>query len=349
MKVNGWKLGVSIPAFIFLTVAAAVFLFERAITTPMNTDVTGYRIVLKSGATMAFVARELSQSGIIPIPQPLTWYARLKGQAHKIQAGEYWIAPGMTPIDLVEMLVSGRVIQHPVTFIEGWTFREVLAGLATQAQLRSMTSGMSNQQIMAAIGMKGISPEGRFFPDTYLYTAGTTDLDLLMRSASRMQQFLQNAWASRDARLPYADIDEALVMASVIEKETGSEGERHKIAGVFVRRLQLGMRLQSDPTVIFGMGENYKGNISRADLKRLTAYNTYRIKGLPPTPIAMPGKASIEAALHPAEGDELYFVGKGDGSHYFSATLAQHRKAVEQYQRSGRKKDYRSRPAKSVH
>jgi UPF0755 protein len=349
VKINGWKLGVSILASIFLTVAAAVFLFERAITAPMNTDDAGYRVVLKPGATMDFVARELSKNGVIPIPQPLIWYARLKGLAHRIQAGEYWIPPGMTPVDLVEALVSGRVIQHPVTFIEGWTFREVLAVLAAQPQLQSKISGMSYQQIMAAIGMEGISPEGRFFPDTYLYVAGTTDLDLLMRSATRMQQFLQNAWVSRDAGLPYADVDEALVMASIIEKETGSEGERNKIAGVFVRRLQLGMRLQSDPTVIFGMGDNYKGNITRADLKRLTAYNTYRIKGLPPTPIAMPGEASIEAALHPSEGSELYFVGKGDGSHHFSDTLAQHRQAVEKYQRSGRKKDYRSRPTKSVH
>lgn len=349
MKIISWKLGISLLVSILLVVAAAIFVFERAITTPMDVKAPGYRVVLEPGATLGAVARELSQNGIILIPQPLTWYARFKGQAHQIQVGEYWIVPGMTPVDLVEMLVSGRVIQHPVTFIEGWTFREVLTVLSKQLQLRLMTPEMNNQQIMAAIGMEGVAPEGRFFPDTYLYTANTTDLELLNRSAIRMQQFLQSAWISRDIGLPYAGIDEALVMASIIEKETGSGGERKKIAGVFVRRLQLGMRLQSDPTVIFGMGEAYKGNITRADLKRMTPYNTYRIKGLPPTPIALPGKASIEAALHPAEGNELYFVGKGDGSHYFSATLAQHQKAVEQYQRSGRKKDYRSRPMNNVH
>ena len=349
MKYSHKKLAVWLLVALLASFAAVAFLFDRAISVPMNVGVTGSKVVITKGSSIRTVARDLSRENMIDFSQPLAWYARLTGQANHIQAGEYWLPPGITPAGFVEMLVAGKVIQLPVTFIEGWTFQDVRGALFRQSQLQSKTSDMSEQQIMTAIGVSGVSPEGRFFPDTYLYTAGSTDIGLLKRSAARMQQFLESAWQDRDQGLPYKTAGEALVMASIVEKETGSAGERKKIAGVFVRRLKLGMRLQSDPTVIFGMGEQYSGNITRRDLKRTTAYNTYRIKGLPPTPIAIPGKASIEAALHPAEGDELYFVGKGDGSHYFSATLAEHQKAVEKYQRSGRRKDYRSHPASSAH
>ena len=328
---------------------SAAFWFDRTISTPIKVGGQGFKVVLERGNTIASVAADLVEHKLIDWPQPLIWYARMTGQDRRVKMGEYWLTEGMTSVDLVKMLVVGRVIQYPVTFIEGSTFGDVRKVLAMQSHLEPRTSEMTAEQVMDAIGLEGISAEGRFFPDTYLYTAGTTDLDLLRRSADKMQKFLRSAWDAKAADLPYSRADDALVMASIIEKETGSAGERDQIAGVFVRRLQLGMRLQSDPTVIFGMGKRYKGNITRADLRRTTAYNTYRINGLPPTPIALPGKASIEAALHPLKGDALYFVGKGDGSHYFSATLAQHQNAVERYQRSGRSKNYRSSPARELH
>ncbi|MBV1914088.1 MAG: endolytic transglycosylase MltG [Pseudomonadales bacterium] len=348
MKNLFWKLIVLIMVALLSASVVLAYLFDRAISEPMNVGVKGTTVVVNRGSTIGSVAHKLAQQEIIEYTQPLVWYVRLTGQANLIQAGEYRLPQGINPVEFVKMLVVGNVIQLPVTLIEGWTFKDIRAALSRAPQLRSETSDMTAQQIMAAIGMNGISPEGRFYPDTYLYTASTTDMDLLMSASAQMQQVLASAWQRREQGLPYATADEALVMASIIEKETGSAGERAEIAGVFVRRLKLGMRLQSDPTVIFGMGEQYKGNIRRSDLKRTTPYNTYRIKALPPGPIAIPGKASIEAALHPAEGNALYFVGKGDGSHHFSATLAEHQKAVEKYQRSGRRKDYRSHPTRAA-
>lgn len=253
--------------------------------------------------------------------------------AHKLQAGDYRIQPGLSPRALLGKLASGKVIQYAITLVEGWNFRELRAALARDEGLVHTLGGMDDDEIMAALDRAGLHPEGRFLPETYHYTRGSTDLDVLRRSLLAMERTLAEVWAERDAGLPLQSADELLTLASIIEKETGVAHERPAIAGVFVRRLKLGMRLQTDPTVIYGMGSAYDGNIRKRDLETDTPYNTYTRGGLPPTPIAMPGRAALQAAAHPAEGDALYFVSRNDGTHVFSATLAEHNRAVDCFQR----------------
>ncbi|NQD79460.1 endolytic transglycosylase MltG, partial [Pseudomonas sp. CrR14] len=228
--------------------------------------------------------------------------------------------------------------------VEGWSFRQVRAALARQDKLELTLSKLSDDEIMAKLGQPGLNPEGRFFPDTYRYVRGMSDLDLLKQAHKRLQVVLDEEWANRSESLPYKNPYEALIMASMIEKETGVPEERGEIAGVFVRRLAIGMRLQTDPTVIFGLGERYQGRITRAHLREPTPYNTYTIDGMPPTPIALVGREAIHAALHPVAGKALYFVARGDGSHVFSETLDAHNRAVREYQLK-RRADYRSSPA----
>lgn len=294
---------------------------------PMPAD-----IVVQPGSGITDLARVLTRRGILSQPYYLIWLARWEGKATHIQAGEYELPVGLTPRALLDRLVQGKVKQYSLTLIEGWRYAEVMAALQRAPALEHRLGGLSSAQVMAALGEPEQHPEGRFFPDTYRYQRGMTDRSILRRAYHRMAQRLSAEWAGRQDNLPYGSPYEALIMASIIEKETGLASERSAIAGVFVRRLGLGMRLQSDPTVIYGLGTNFDGNLRRADLRADAPYNTYVKTGLPPTPIAMPGGGSLRAALHPAPGDALYFVARGDGSHEFSATLQQHNLAVRRYQ-----------------
>ncbi|NVD37140.1 endolytic transglycosylase MltG [Marinobacter lutaoensis] len=297
-----------------------------------------------SGTPFNRLAVMLEQQGVVERSLWLKLYGRLNPRMSRIKAGEYELAPGMTVLGLIGAMVRGDVKHWSIQFIEGWTFKDMRAALARAERLRKTTTDWTDEQVMAALGAAGEHPEGRFFPDTYLFTSADSDLDLLRRAYTRMESVLAEEWANRKDGLPYETPYEALIMASIVERETGVPEERDEVAGVFVRRLQKGMRLQTDPTVIYGMGEKYKGRIGARDLRTYTPYNTYRIPGLPPTPIALPGREAIHAALHPDDGDSLYFVARGDGTHKFSRTLAEHQKAVREYQLN-RREDYRSSPA----
>ena len=250
----------------------------------------------------------------------------------RLQVGDYAIRHGITPRELLSKLESGKVIQHRFTLVEGWSLRELRAALGKDEVLVKQASSLDDRALMAALDRPGQHPEGRFLPETYHYTRGMTDLDLLRRAGLAMDKAVADAWASRAAGIPIQTPEDLLTLASIIEKETGKASERPEIAGVFARRLKLGMRLQTDPTVIYGMGSAYDGNIRRSDLTTDTPYNTYTRSGLPPTPIAMPGREALLAAANPAPGDTLYFVSRGDGSHVFSATLAEHNRAVACHQ-----------------
>ncbi|MFW6258925.1 MAG: endolytic transglycosylase MltG [Halochromatium sp.] len=291
---------------------------------------------IRPGTRLRQLATRLTEEGLIEDPYffiALAYQQRLQGQ---IKAGEYALTEDMRPLDLLRLFASGRSILYPVTLIEGWTFRDAVASLADHETLQQELTGLSEREIMQRVGIDEPHPEGWLFPDTYLVARASTDVDVLKRAHERMQRVLHEEWQQRAEGLPLKTPYEALILASIIEKETGLAEERPDIAGVFVRRLQRGMRLQTDPTVIYGMGEAYDGNIRRADLRRATPYNTYVIDALPPTPIALPGRAAIHAALHPADGDALYFVSRGDGSHHFSSTLEEHNCAVRHYQLGGR-------------
>ncbi|MBL7249020.1 endolytic transglycosylase MltG [Alloalcanivorax sp. C16-2] len=305
------------------------------------------------GATFSGVLAAMRRDGLLGDPGEARlrrWGARLysafTGLDSRLYVGEYQLVPGDSLLTLLEKIDRGEVMQRSITLVEGWTFREWRALLEGLDGLEHETRGLEESEIMARLGLPDQHPEGWFAPETYFYTRGTSDLDLLRRALRRQQGILDEAWLSRDEDLPYDDPYQALIMASIIEKETAVPDERGRIAGVFINRLRRGMRLQTDPTVIYGMGEDYDGNIRRSDLRRATPYNTYRISGLPPTPIAMPGRDSILAAVRPAPTEDLYFVARGDGSHKFSRTLAEHQRAVREYQLR-RRSDYRSHPGPS--
>ncbi|MZR62030.1 endolytic transglycosylase MltG [Alcanivorax sp. DP30] len=310
-------------------------------------------VVVEQGAGLSQVLYNLQRDGLLGEGHNATLrrlgarlYSGFTGMDGRLHVGEYQLAEGDSLLTLLEKMDRGEVLQRSVTLVEGWNFRELRTRLAAQESLIHTLDGLSDQQIMEKLGYPERHPEGWFAPETYFYTRGTTDLTLLQRAMARQQQVLDDAWAQRADDLPYDDPYEALIMASIVEKETGVPEERGEIAGVFVNRLRKGMRLQTDPTVIYGMGERYQGNIRRSDLRRPTPYNTYTIFGLPPTPIAMPGKDAILAAVNPQATESLYFVARGDGSHYFSKTLAQHQKAVRDYQLR-RRNGYRSSPGAS--
>ena len=296
------------------------------------------------GSSFIEVVGRLESQGLVSDRLWLRLYGRLEPGQTRIKAGEYEFVDGMSRRDMIGAMVSGDTKHWYVQFIEGWTFKDMRAALARAERLEKVTGQWTTEQIMAAVGAEGEHPEGRFFPDTYAFTSSESDLDLLKRAFNRMETVLAEEWAAREEGLPYDTPYEALIMASIVERETGAPHERDQVAGVFVRRLQKGMRLQTDPTVIYGMGDSYQGRIGRKDLRTYTPYNTYRINGLPPTPIALPGRESIHAALHPDKGDALYFVARGDGTHKFSRTLSEHQKAVREFQLN-RREDYRSSPA----
>lgn len=251
----------------------------------------------------------------------------------RLKAGEYVFAPGATSNDILLLFASGKTRQYSITFPEGWAFKQVFQAIQDNPHLQHTLSEVEFKDVMAHIGSDKTHPEGLFFPDTYFFEKNTTDVELLRMAHQRMEKILAEEWQNRDQELPLHSPYQALILASIVEKETAAREERKQIAGVFTRRLQKGMLLQTDPTVIYGMGDDYHGDIRHKDLREPTPYNTYIIDGLPPTPIAMPGKAAINAALHPEPGESLYFVSRGNGHHAFSATLAEHEKYVDKYQR----------------
>lgn len=310
-------------------------------------------LIVERGSSLGRVIRELAERRVLERPLLLSLYVRVTGRGRHIQAGEYRLEPGLTPLQLLDVLEQGRVVTRSVTLVEGWTVAQARALLDKAPHLRALLKTVPPQALLARLGIDaqpGRSPEGLFFPDTYVYSSDATDRDILLQAYQRMQAVLAEEWAQRGADLPYHTPYDALIMASIIERETGVPAERSDIAGVFVRRLRRGMLLQTDPAVIYGLGSGFDGNLRRRDLTdRDNPYNTYVHPGLPPTPIALPGRAAIHAALQPEDGDALYFVGKGDGTHAFSATLAEHQRAVKKYQLGGRRADYRSRPPASSH
>ncbi len=302
------------------------------------------KVQIKAGSGFSSIAAKLQHQGLITNPNLWKIYARLTGKATRVQAGEYQFETGLSPVAMLDKLIKGEVIQHQITLVEGWTFKQFLQALAAEEKLEHKLTGLKPSEIMTKLGDETRHPEGLFFPDSYQFTLGTSDEDILRRAFKRLETILAEEWQQRAENLPYETPYEALIMASIVEKETGQPSERAEIAGVFVRRLQKGMRLQTDPTIIYGLGDSYKGNIRRKHLKQYTPYNTYVIPALPPTPIAMVGREAIHAALHPQAGKSLYFVAKGDGSHFFSDTLQQHNEAVRRYQLK-RVEQYRSSPA----
>ncbi|MBI5751420.1 MAG: endolytic transglycosylase MltG [Hydrogenophilales bacterium] len=304
------------------------------LTTPVPLPATPFEFSVKPGTTLRGVAQQLAQAGAVAHPFLFTWVARLSGKGTALKAGNYALETALTPWDLLQKLTKGDVTQNEVKFIEGWTFRQMRQALDRAPGLQHETQGLSPAEIMARLGFPEQHPEGRFFPDTYFFSSGMSDLALLARAHKLMHAQLESAWRDRAPNLPYVTPDEALIMASIVEKETGQASERPMIAGVFVNRLRIGMLLQTDPTVIYGLGETFDGNLRRRDLLADTPYNTYTRGGLPPTPIAMPGLGALQAALQPAETKALYFVARGNGSHQFSSTLAQHNQAVNRYQRN---------------
>lgn len=289
---------------------------------------------IEPGTPAQRVAGVVAASGVDVQPVLLYAWFRLSGQARQIKAGSYEITPGTTPRTLLSMLVRGEESLKSVTFVEGWNFRQVRAALQKAEALKPETQGLSTEAIMAQLGKPGVHPEGRFFPDTYTYAKGSSDLAVLKRAARAMDKRLEAAWALRSADTPLKTPDEALILASIVEKETGKPSDRPEIGGVFSNRLRIGMMLQTDPTVIYGMGEQFDGNLRKRDLLADTPYNTYTRTGLPPTPIAMPGKAALLAAVQPAQTKALYFVARGDGTSHFSSSLDEHNRAVNKFQRN---------------
>ncbi len=305
---------------------------QRFVESPLNI-VEDTTLDLIPGTSVSKLAQELKGRDWLSRPELLVLYTRWRGDAGRIRAGEYDVPKQTTPKQLLDLLVEGQVKLHSVTVVEGWTFAQMLDALQTHPSIKPELKGLEAHQVMAELGYSGEHPEGRFFPDTYRFPKGSSDKAILKQAYERMAGHLSDAWSDRIEGLPLKTPYEALILASIVEKETGLDSERPEIAGVFVRRLNKKMRLQTDPTVIYGMGDAYDGNIRRRDLNRDTPYNTYTRGGLTPTPIALPGLQSIEAVMHPADGTTLYFVatGKGDGSHYFSDTLAEHERAVQRY------------------
>ena len=288
--------------------------------------------LIRSGSNIKTIAQDLTRERLIDDPWLFILLARLQGLDTRVRAGEYSIADGTTADELLRQFTEGSSIQYSLTVIEGWTFRQMLAALARDPIIEHRLEGKTDAEIMAELGYAGEHPEGRFFPDTYRFPRGTTDIDFLRRAYQVMRNHLDREWEQRQSDLPLKSPYEALILASIIEKETAVPAERNLISGVFVQRLRRNMRLQTDPTVIYGLGPEFDGDIRFRDLRRDTPYNTYLRAGLTPTPIALPGLDSIRAALHPEESGALYFVSRGDGTHKFSNTLEEHNAAVRKYQ-----------------
>ena len=299
---------------------------------PVPIERSPARFKVERGAGVAGIARAAQQAGV-GVPTWRLWLAaRLRGDSRAIKAGTYEVAAPLTLAALLDKLVRGDVVLSELTVVEGWTFRQMRAAVARHPELSHDSAGLSDAQVLERVGAVEAQPEGLFFPSTYRFSPGASDIEVFRQAYRLMKRTLDDAWAARGPDLPLADAYQALVLASVIEKETGRDADRDKIAAVFVNRLRRGMLLQSDPTTIYGLGERFDGNLRKRDLLADGPYNTYARPGLPPTPIALPGKASIAAAVRPAPGDMLYFVARGDGSSEFSADLSAHNRAVARYQ-----------------
>ncbi|MGZ4959896.1 MAG: endolytic transglycosylase MltG [Methylomonas sp.] len=290
-------------------------------------------IEIHKGDSLDTVIQNLVAQNVAINPLRFKWFAYRKNLAQRLKVGEYVLAKDATSADILEALTAGKTRQYSITFLEGWSFKQIFQAINENPNLQHTLSGAELEEVMARLGSDKSHPEGLFFPDTYFFEKHSSDVELLKRAHDKMQQLLAAEWQKRDKQAPLENPYQALILASIIEKETAAAEERKQISGVFARRLKKGMLLQTDPTVIYGMGDDYHGDIRRKDLLEPTPYNTYVNKGLPPTPIAMPGKAAIVAAMHPEKGNALFFVASGNGRHAFSSTFAQHEKYVERYQR----------------
>jgi len=312
-------------------VGAEIWLNLRSLDEPLRIAAP-LTFKVPAGSRLARVAETLAARGVLARPRALVLYARWKGTASAIKAGEYEIEPGATPRDLLDKLVSGQVVLHSLTIVDGWRVQDLLAAMRRNPDVLA-TLPATSADVMEKLGMPGVNAEGQFLPETYRFAGGTTDLEVLRQAHAALARTLNTAWMNRDLGIPLHSIDELLIMASIVEKESGLPEELPKIAGLYLHRLKIGMRLQADPTVIYGLGDSYDGDLHTIDLRTDGPYNTYTRTGLPPTAIALPGAAAIEATAHPENTDALYFVasGRGDGSHVFSATLDQHNAAVAQY------------------
>ena len=313
-----------------LALAAAAFWWLHQ---PMDTRQATLDLSIEPGTSPKAIAQAVADAGAQTSPTLLFAWFRLSGQSRQMRAGSYEIAPGTSPKMLLSMLVRGEESLRSVTLVEGWNWRQVRQALAKAENLKPDSRALTDESLMAQLGRAGIAPEGRFYPDTYAYAKGASDLAVLQRAMKAMDKHLQSAWEARQRGVALKSAEEVLTLASIIEKETGKGSDRPMISGVFNNRLRIGMRLQTDPTVIYGLGEAFDGNLRRVHLTTDNPWNTYTRGGLPPTPIAMPGKAALMAAVQPAQTPALYFVAKGDGSSHFSATLDEHNRAVNRYQR----------------
>lgn len=307
--------------------------FFYHVNTAVHIPVVPYEFSIKSGSSLRNVARQLADAGVLSDAWSFVLLSRIMGHASSLKAGNYKLSENTSPLQLLEYITEGNVNQSEIKFIEGWTFRQLRKTLNEHPAIQHDTEKLNNQDILQLIGANEAVAEGLFFPDTYFFEQGSSDTAILKRAYRIMQDNLASAWATSTKDLPLANPYQALILASIIEKETGKETDRNKIAGVFINRLRLGMLLQTDPTIIYGLGEEFDGNLRKKDLLTDHEYNTYTRPGLPPTPIAMPGLASINAALNPAKTDALYFVAKGNGESHFSSNLADHNRAVAKYQK----------------
>jgi UPF0755 protein len=300
---------------------------------PLRLPAPNVDLSIEPGTTPRGIAQAVADAGVDVPPQLLYMWFRFSGQDRQMRAGSYELERGITPRTLLSVLVRGEEATRSLVLVEGWNFRQVRAALAKADQLKPDTLGQSDEEIMTRLGRAGVHPEGRFFPDTYTYSKGSTDFALLQRAMRAMDKKLDAAWAARAPDVALKTPDEALILASIVEKETGKAQDRAEIAAVFHNRLRIGMPLQTDPSVIYGMGTRYDGNLHKKDLQTDTPWNTYTRNGLPPTPISMPGKAAMLAAVQPAQSKSLYFVSRGDGTSQFSSSLDEHNRAVNRYQR----------------
>lgn len=317
---------------VIVSVAAAAG-FSYWAKSPLDTGGKPVEFSIAPGSGVGSAAQQMAKAGVPVNPQLFNILARVTGEAGRIKAGSYELKPDTSPRRLLTQLVRGEFAQEAITIVEGWTFRQMRAAIAAHGRLRHDTVKLSDEELMQKVSSEYKAPEGLFFPDTYLFAKGSSELEIYKKAHQAMMKHLQTAWEGRDPSLPYKTPYEALTMASIIEKETGQKSERNMIAGVFVNRLRTGMMLQTDPTVIYGMGERFVGDIRKKDLQTDTPYNTYMRTGLPPTPIALPGLQSLHAALAPAKTEALYFVARGDGTSQFSDNLNDHNRAVNQFQR----------------
>lgn len=317
-------------------VATGAWYAWRLYTQPLSIRGPGFAYDIRQGASLSSVARDLGAAGVLPQPLALVTLARYRGADRGIKAGSYELEAGITLPRLLAKLTQGDVTQTSVVIVEGSTFADMKRVLRANAGVKNTLLDLPDAELMVRLGAAGVPPEGRFFPDTYFFAAGSTDAAILARAKQAMDRRLAAAWEQRATGLPFKTPDEALVVASIVEKETGKPADRPFIASVFVNRLRKGMRLQSDPTTIYGMGEKFGGDLKRRDLETDTPHNTYTRDGLPPTPIALPSQAALDATLNPPTTDYLYFVARGDGTSKFSATLPEHNRAVSRYQRGGK-------------